>query len=249
MEEQVQRPPETPVAYLARSSAPRWALAALLVLAVASFFLLGLHRYLSWESVRGHFDALQATAREHLGLALGMYFFCYVAVTGLSLPFATVLTLLGGALFGLWLGTAVVSVASTLGATLAFLASRFLFRDWVQRRFANRLRRINQGVEQDGAWYLLMLRLVVAVPFFLINLGMGLTPMRTTTFLLVSWLGMLPATFLYVSVGRGLGELESPRGVLSWEVLVPLALLGIVPVVLRRAFWRSRAREEEKENR
>jgi uncharacterized membrane protein YdjX (TVP38/TMEM64 family) len=136
----------------------------------------------------------------------------------------------------------VVSVASTAGATLAFLSSRYLLRDWVQRRFARLLRPLNEGVARDGAYYLFMMRLVPAVPFFLINLGMGLTPMRATTFAAVSWAGMLIGTFLYVNVGAEVGtnlaELDSPAGLVSWRLLGSLALLGVVPLLIRLAVRR-----------
>jgi uncharacterized membrane protein YdjX (TVP38/TMEM64 family) len=206
---------------------PRWALAAFLVLAVAGFFAFGLHRSFSWESLRGNLDAWKEQAGEHRALAVAVYFAVYVAVTALSLPAATPLTLAGGALFGRWLGTAVVSLASTLGATLAFWSSRYVLGDWVQRRFAGRLGPINRGIERDGAWYLLSLRLIPAVPYFLINLGMGLTPMRSGTYAAVSWLGMLPGTFLYVNVGAELATFD------PWKVLAALALLALVPLAVR----------------
>src|SRR5207244_118110 len=189
---------------------PRWGLAALLVLAVVGFYALGLHRYFSWEFIRRNLDAWQARVEENLILALVVFFLVYVAVTALSLPAAAILTMVAGGLFGRWLGTGVVSVASTLGAALAFLSSRYVLRDWVQRRFGDRLKPVNHGVEKDGAYYLFALRLVPVVPFFLINLGMGLTPMRVTTFAAVSWLGMLLGTFLYVNAGTELATLDSP---------------------------------------
>jgi hypothetical protein len=138
----------------------------------------------------------------------------------------------------------VVSLASTLGATLAFLSSRYILRDWVQRQFGARLGPINRGVEKDGAYYLFTLRLVPVVPFFLINLGMGLTPMRVVPFAAVSWLGMLLGTFLYVNAGTELAALDSPAGLLSWQVLLSLALLGVVPLAIRKCIqwkvpWRS----------
>jgi uncharacterized membrane protein YdjX (TVP38/TMEM64 family) len=213
--------------------AGRWLLAAVLLAAVAGLYALGLHRYLSWEYLRTHLDELRAGVGEHLPVALLVFFLVYVAVTALSLPAAAVLTLAAGALFGRWLGTAVASLASSVGATLAFLLSRYLFRDWVQRRFGGRLEAINRGIERDGAYYLFTLRLVPAVPFFLVNLGMGLTRMPARTFLWVSLLGMLPGTFLYANAGTALATINSPRDVLSPTVLISLALLGLVPLVLR----------------
>lgn len=218
----------------------RLVLALALVLAVILFYVLGLTDYFSWDFIKQNLDAWQTQVNENLVVAIVLFFLLYVAVTALSLPVATVLSLLAGALFGRWLGTGVVSIASTLGATLAFLSSRYILRDWVQRKFGRRLEPINRGVEKDGAWYLLTLRLVPAVPFFLINLGMGLTPMRVSTFTAVSWIGMLLGTFLYINAGTELANLETPAGLLSWRVLASLALLGIVPLVIRWLFrWRT----------
>ncbi len=232
-----------PITVSRRSGWARWAVAIVLVLAVVGFYALGLQRYFSWDYVRSHLDAWQLQVRQNLPPALALFFLMYVAVTALSLPVATLLGLLAGALFGRWLGTAVVSLASTLGATLAFLSSRYLLRDWVQRRYGERLAPINRGIEQDGAYYLFTLRLVPLVPFFLINLGMGLTRMRVLTFALVSWLGMLLGTFLYVNAGTALATLNGPSGILSPNVLVSLALLGVVPLVIRKLMqWRGRRR-------
>lgn len=229
-----------------RSSWPRWVLAALLLAAVGSFYALGFSRYFSWDYVRDHLAAMTEQVRQHLPLALLVFFLVYLTIAALSLPAAGMLTMLAGALFDLTLGTAVVSVASTLGATLAFLSSRYLLRDWVQHRFGARLRNLNEGVEKDGAYYLFTLRLVPAVPFFLINLGMGLTPMRARTFALASWLGMLPITFLYVFVGRKLSEIQSPRDLVSPGVLIALALLGLVPLAFRKALqWIGRRRTNQ----
>jgi uncharacterized membrane protein YdjX (TVP38/TMEM64 family) len=217
-------------------------LAVVFVLGVAGFYALGGHRYLSWDNVRAHLGAWKAQAEEHRTAAVAIFFAVYVAATALSLPVAGVLSLTGGALFGRWLATVVVDLAATLGATLVFLATRYLFRDAVARHFGPRLRALDEGVARDGAWYLLSLRLVPLVPFFLVNLGMGLTQMRARTFAAVSLVGMLPGAFLYTNVGQALRELASPRDVLSPEVLVSLALLGIVPLgfrlLLRR--WQRR---------
>ena len=220
--------------------------AAVLLAACGGFYALGLHRYLRWDYLRAHLDVWQAQVRQDPLPALLLFFIVYTAVTALSLPVATPLSLVAGVLFGRWLGTGVVSLASTLGATLAFLSSRYLLRDWVQHRFGARLRNLNEGVEKDGAYYLFTLRLVPAVPFFLINLGMGLTPMRARTFALVSWMGMLPGTFLYVYAGRELGRVQSPRDLVSPGVLIALALLGLVPLVFRKILqWVGRRRTNQ----
>jgi uncharacterized membrane protein YdjX (TVP38/TMEM64 family) len=224
-----------------RSSWPRWVVAALFLAAIGSFYGLGLYRYFSWEYVRDHFDGLKAQVERNLLTALLLFFFVYIAAATLSLPVAGILSLLAGALFGTWVGVPLVSLASTLGATLAFLSSRYVLRDWVRHRFGARLSGLNAGVEKDGAFYLFALRLVPVFPFFLINLGMALTPMRTGRFAWVSMLGMLPATVVYVNVGRALGEIKKPGDILSPGVLISLALLGVVPLALRKLIqWRGR---------
>jgi len=163
-------------------------------------------------------------------------------MTGLSIPGATVLTLIGGAVFGLLWGTLLVSFASSLGATLAFLLSRFVLRDWVQERFGAQLRGVNQGVEREGAFYLFTLRLIPAVPFFAINVAMGLTPIRTWTFYWVSQLGMLGATIVYVNAGTQLAAISSPAGILSPQVVGALVLLGLFPLVAKKLLdaWKAR---------
>jgi uncharacterized membrane protein YdjX (TVP38/TMEM64 family) len=217
------------------STRGRWALAIALLLLIVLFYALGLHDYFTWDYLRGNLGKLETAAADNLLAALLLYVGVYTLLTALSLPAAGLLSLLGGDLFGLWLGVLAVSVASTLGASLAFLTSRYLFRDWVQRRFGPRLQAINRGFEADGAWYLFTLRLVPVFPFFLINLAMGLTPMRLRTFWWVSQLGMLPATFVIVNAGRELRNIATPRDALSPSVLLSLSLLALVPLLLRWA--------------
>ena len=169
----------------------RIAVLALILTLLAAFFALDLGRYLTLEFFRSQQAAIQNYVGMHPLQAGALYFLIYVAVTGLSLPGAALMTLVGGAVFGLLWGTLIVSFASSVGATLAFLASRFLLRDWVQRRFGDKLKPINDGVAKEGAFYLFALRLVPAFPFFVINLVMGLTPIRTWTFYWVSQAWML----------------------------------------------------------
>lgn len=211
----------------------RLLLLAVVVGLIGAFYALGGTRYLSWEAVKGGVDGWTAQAEAAPLLAVTVFFAVYVAVTALSLPVSTVLGLLAGALFGRWLGTAVVSVASTLGATLAFLISRYLLRDWVRARVGTRLAVVERGVERDGAFFLFTLRLVPVFPFFLVNAAMGLTAMPAGTFAAVSWAGMLLGTFLYVNAGTALAEMESPRDALSPAVVGSLALLGLAPLVVR----------------
>lgn len=214
----------------------RWFRLLLLALAVAAvvvFYLAGLHEQLRWETVRSRIEYWKRLADEHLLVSLAAFFLLYVTATALSLPVALILSLVGGALFGRWVGVGVVSVASTCGASLAFLGSRYLFRESVRKRFGDRLLALDHGIERDGAWYLLTLRMAPYVPFFLINLGLGLTPMRLATFALVSWVGMLPATFVLVNAGTELAALETPSDALSPTFVVSLALIGLLPLGVR----------------
>ncbi len=204
---------------------------------VGAFFALGGQRYLTLEQLRAQQDAAQAYFLSHPWQTALAYLAVYVAVTGLSLPGAAVLTLFGGAVFGLLWGTVIVSFASSIGATLAFLVSRFLLRDWVQGRFGDKLKPINDGVAREGAFYLFALRLVPAFPFFVINLVMGLTPIRTWTFYWVSQLGMLAGTIVYVYAGTQLAEFR-----LSAELVVAFTLLGLFPLVAKKTLDAIKAR-------
>ena len=215
----------------------RWLVLAFLAVSIAAFFGLGLDHYFSLEYFRSQRAAIAAYYHVHPVRTAAIYFALYVAVTGLSLPGAAILTLAGGAVFGLLWGTVIVSFASTLGATFAFLVSRFLLRDWVQRRFADKLKPINAGIEREGAFYLFALRLVPAFPFVAINLAMGLTSMRTRTYLWVSQLGMLAGTIVYVYAGTQLGEFRISAGLIG-----AFALLGIFPLVAKKALAAIKAR-------
>ena len=222
----------------------RWLVLALLVALFGGFYALGLHEHFSWDAIRANLGDFKAQVDDNLVLAAVVFFGLYTIMTALSLPAASLLTLLAGALFGFVIGTSVALLAATVGATLAFLSSRFLFREWVQGRLGNRLAAFNRGVEQDGAFYLFSLRLVPLFPFFLINLGMGLTPIRTWTYFWVSLIGMLPGTLIYINAGVELGQLESPKDILSPGVIVSLVLLGIAPLAFRKIMqWINRGRD------
>ncbi|MCB2185832.1 MAG: TVP38/TMEM64 family protein [Deltaproteobacteria bacterium] len=209
---------------------------------IAVFWALGLHRYLSLDYLKASREQFAALYAAHPFLVVGAYFLIYVTVTALSLPGAVVMTLAGGALFGFWVGTLVISFASTLGATLACFFARFILRDWVQNRFGAKLAAINRGVENEGAFYLFTLRLVPLFPFFVINLLMGLTRLPLLTYYWVSQLGMLPGTMVYVNAGRALGEIESPAGILSPGLLISFAILGLFPLGVKKtlAWYRRR---------
>jgi len=223
-------------------SKSRLLLALLLVLLVAAFFIFDAERFLSLDFYKSQQAAIEAYRAANPLPAAGIFFLIYVAVTALSVPGAAVLTLVGGAIFGLAWGTLIISFASTIGATLAFLVARFLLRGWVQGRFSRRLKAINAGIERDGPFYLFTLRLVPIFPFFVINLVMGLTPIRTRTFYWVSQIGMLAGTLVYVNAGTQLGRIESVRGILSPEVLGSFALLGIFPLVARKLVQAAKRR-------
>ncbi|MGL6162306.1 TVP38/TMEM64 family protein [Microbulbifer sp.] len=208
-------------------------LIAVLLALVLAFFLFDLHHWLSLEKLRAWQEEFEQWRRASPILVGLLFLLFYILVVGLSLPGAAIMTLAAGALFGFWWGILIVSFASSIGATLAFLVSRFLLRDWVQNRFARRLRTVNSGMERDGAFYLFALRLVPVFPFFLINILMGLTRIKTWTFYWVSQLGMLPATVVYVNAGTQLGKVKSVGGILSPGLLLSFVLLGLFPLLAK----------------
>ncbi|MDH4096104.1 MAG: FAD-dependent oxidoreductase [Betaproteobacteria bacterium] len=211
-------------------------LAVLLAVAalVGAYFVLDGQRTLNFETLKAQVSAAQSLYERYPMQTVGGYFLLYVVVAGLSVPGAVPLTLAGGAIFGLLWGTVIVSFASTLGATLAFLVSRFLLRDAVQARFGAYLRTINEGVAKEGGFYLFTLRLIPAIPFVAINVVMAMTPMRAGTFYWVSQLGMLAGTLVYVNAGTQLAAIESPRGILSLGVIGAFLLLGLFPLVAKK---------------
>jgi pyruvate/2-oxoglutarate dehydrogenase complex dihydrolipoamide dehydrogenase (E3) component/uncharacterized membrane protein YdjX (TVP38/TMEM64 family) len=210
---------------------------------IAAFFVFDLGRFLTLETIKASQQTFAAWFDTSPWLVAGAYFLIYVVVTALSLPGAVIMTLAGGAFFGLWTGLLLVSFASSVGATLAFLASRFLLRDWVQSRFGARLAAINAGMAKDGAFYLFTLRLVPVFPFFIINLVMGLTPIKTRTFYWVSQVGMLAGTAVYVNAGTQLAQLEGLSGILSPGLLGSFALLGIFPLLAKKGVGLIQARK------
>ena len=191
---------------------------------------------LSLDAIKTHQQTLLAqVAHSPLQSAL-LYFAVYVAISALSIPGAAILTLLGGALFSLWEGTLLVSFASTLGATLAMLVSRYLLCDWVQQRFAAQMKTVNAGMSRDGARYLFALRLMPLFPFFLVDLLMGLTRISVRRYWWVSQLAMLPATVVFLNAGRELGKLTSLRDILSPGLVFAFTLLGLLPLATRWLF-------------
>ncbi|MDE2148558.1 MAG: FAD-dependent oxidoreductase [Gammaproteobacteria bacterium] len=214
---------------------PRWLLLGLIIALLVVFFAFGGQHYLTLSYFREQREAIAAAQAAHPLAAAVLFFGLYAVITALSVPGALAMTLIGGALFGLIEGTALVSFASSIGATLAFIAARFLFRDAVHRRFGDRLRRFEAAFEREGAFYLFALRLVPVFPFFVVNLVMGLTPIRVRAFYWVSQLGMLPGTIVYVYAGTQLGALGIHGHLLSPGLIGAFVLLGVFPLLARRA--------------
>ena len=223
-------------------------LVMLIAAAIIAFFMLDLGRFFTLEYVQSQRENFLSYYADHQILTIALYFMVYVIVTALSLPGAAIMTLVGGGIFGLLIGTIVVSFASTIGATLAFLVSRFLLRDYVQQRFADKLRAINLGIEKEGAFYLFTLRLIPIFPFFVINLVMGVTPLKTRQFFLVSQIGMLAGTIVYVNAGSQLASIESVGDILSPSLLLSFALLGVFPLLAKKIVEFIKARKPQSAN-
>ena len=193
-----------------------------------------LDQYLTLSYLKESLDKFKALYANHRVLVIAGYFIIYVLTTSLSLPGASPLGILGGALFGFWVATLVVSFASTIGATLACSVSRFLLRDWIQNKFSDKIARVNEGIEKEGAFYLFTLRLIPVFPFWMINLVMGLTKMSLFKFYWVSQIGMLPGTMVYVNAGKELAKIESLKGILSPSLIISFALIGIFPIMVKK---------------
>jgi len=202
---------------------------------VASYYFLDLSKYLNLDYIKSSQDSFRVLYVEHRLTVIAGYMILYIMVTALSLPGATIMSLAGGALFGLFTGTILVSFASAIGATMACFVSRYLLREWVMTKFGGRLSRIQEGIEKEGPFYLFTLRLVPVFPFFIINLVMGLTPMRLRTFYWVSQVGMFPATIVYVNAGKEISRINSLSGIFSPGLIGSLALLGLLPLIARKS--------------
>jgi uncharacterized membrane protein YdjX (TVP38/TMEM64 family) len=238
---------------MAQAKKKKWinkvAIVGVIALGIVAFRYFDLGQYLTLDYIKGSQEKFQALYLSHRFLVIAVYMGIYIAVTALSLPGAAVLTLAGGGLFGLVVGTVVVSFASSVGATLACLVSRFLLREWVQNKFGGKLKTINEGIEKEGAFYLFSLRLVPIFPFFVINLLMGLTRMRLLTFFWVSQIGMFAGTLVYVNAGKELAKIDSLSGILSPGLLASFAVLGLFPITVKKllAFYKKKFRPEAAE--
>jgi uncharacterized membrane protein YdjX (TVP38/TMEM64 family) len=208
--------------------------AAVIVAVIICFRIFHLGEYFSLSYIKESREKFELLYSERPVTVIASYMVIYIAVTTLSLPGAAVMTLAGGALFGLLTGTIVVSFASSVGATLACFVSRFILRDWVQSKFGDKLKTINEGIEKEGAFYLFTLRLIPVFPFWLINLVMGLTNMPLRTFYWVSQAGMLAATIVYVNAGKELAKINSLSGILSPGLLISFVLLGLFPIIANK---------------
>ncbi|MEW6001549.1 MAG: TVP38/TMEM64 family protein [Nitrospirota bacterium] len=209
---------------------------------IVAFKVFNLGQYLTLPYLKESLDRLKDLYEEQRVLVIAGYFLIYVLTTSLSLPGASPLGIVGGALFGFWVATFVVSFASTIGATIACFVSRFLLRDWVQSKFSDKIVKVNEGIEKEGAFYLFTLRLIPVFPFWMINLVMGLTKMSLLKFYWVSQVGMLPGTMVYVNAGKELAKIESVKGVFSPSLLISFALIGIFPLIVKKlvTFYRNR---------
>ena len=203
------------------------------VIAFGSYFILDLGQFLALEYVQSQLNTIQDYKNQNFTVAALAYFAIYIVVAALSIPGAVILTLIGGAIFGLFWGTFIASFASSIGATLAFLVSRNLLRDWVENRFGDYLTPINKGIEKDGSFYLFSIRMVPLFPFFIVNLLMGLTGIKVVPFYLVSQLGMLLGTAVYVNAGSELAQITSLSGIVSGSVIFSFALLGLFPLIAK----------------
>jgi len=212
----------------------KWLLAIVVVVAVVAFFYFDLGQWLSLENLKSQQTALSAYVEDHFVFSILVFFALYVAVAAFSLPGATILTLAGGAIFGLLTGFVIISFASSIGALLAFLGARFLFRDAIKKRFADKLAPIEKGIKKDGAFYLLSLRLVPLFPFFVVNLLMGLTNLPARTFYFFSQLGMIPGTLAFVYAGTQLAKIQSVKDVLSPGLITAFVILGLLPITMRK---------------
>ena len=207
----------------------------ILVVGMAILFkVLGLEQYFTLAYIKASQARSAAVYADHRLMVIAAYMAVYILVTSLSLPGAAIMTLAAGALFGLLIGTIVVSFASTIGATLACFISRFVLQDWVQGRFGNKLKEVNDGIAREGTFYLFTLRLIPVFPFWLINLIIGLTKMSLRTFYWVSQVGMLAGTMVYVNAGKELAKIDSLSGILSPGLIISFALLGLFPLIVRK---------------
>ena len=209
-------------------------LVVLFIIVIGLFFILDLGQYLNLAYIKSKQEAINNYYSLNPVRTGFIFFISYILITGVSLPGAGIMTLIGGAIFGVVWGTILVSFGSVFGATMAFLIARFLFHDYVQLHFGKQLEPINRGIKKEGGFYLFSIRLVPVFPFFIINALMALTPIKTLNFALVSQIGMLPATIVFVNAGTQLAKIQSPGDVLSPELIFSFVLLGLFPLMAKK---------------
>jgi uncharacterized membrane protein YdjX (TVP38/TMEM64 family) len=240
-------PTPPPVSNLPRGSMrARLILFGVLAALLAAFYLTGLHEYLSWDTLKEHRDSWRQIIDENRSSAAILFVALSIGLMSLSLPVGSVLSLTAGALFDLWLGVGLITIASAFGCTFAFLASRYLLRDFVRHWFGRWLRIVDPLIQRDGASYLLMLRLSPIVPFFALNAVMGLTHIELRKYIAVSLIGMLPSCFLYTMVGTEIMRIKSPKDIISTELVVLLSLLALMPLLFSW-FFRRRVKQTANE--
>jgi uncharacterized membrane protein YdjX (TVP38/TMEM64 family) len=220
---------------LEKKSWARPALFMMIVGAIAGFYLLGGQHYLSLSYIQENLLRVREALKESPVLVTSAFVGLYLFMTSLSIPGSIVLTLLSGAIFGLVMGTFWVMLSTTLGACIAFLMSRYLFRDYFRKKFQRQFQRMNQRVKAEGIPYLFTLRMIPVSPYVVINVVMGLTDMKLFHFAWVTCLGMLPGTFVYILAGKKLASIHSVGEILSWEIVLALCVLGLLPPVVRYA--------------
>ena len=223
--------PLSETAVPANSSAVKIAIALVIALAIGVFFYFDLGQFLSLAALKDNRDHLLAFTEANYAGAAALFVLCYIAVTGLSLPGAVILTLAGGFLFGSVFGTLLVNLGATSGATLAFLAARYLLRDWVEQKFGSRLESLQQGFAKNAFSYLITLRLIPLFPFFAVNLVSGLTRMNVGSYVAATALGIIPGSFVYAYAGRQLGTINSLKEIASPNVIAAFILLGLLALV------------------
>ena len=219
---------------------------AMIVVAICSYYFFNLEKFLSLEYVQSHLDFMKVYKQQHFEVFAAIFFLTYILVAALSIPGALILTITSGALFGLFWGIIISSFASSIGATLAFLASRLILREWVQNKYRDYLVPINKGIEKEGAFYLFSIRMIPLFPFFVTNLLMGLTSISVSSFYLVSQIGMFLGTIVYVNAGTELSKITSLSGLLSTPILLSFAFLGMLPLVTKYIVSFIRQRNHEK---
>lgn len=202
--------------------------------AVILFYATGTHEQLDLPHIQKNLDGIRSFHEKNPYTMIMIFMGAYIAITAMSIPGAIVLTLLSGAVFGVWKGTMLVSLASTIGATIAFLMSRYLFRETMLKRFKNQMVTINRKLKENGNHYLFTMRLIPVSPFVVINLMMGLTHVSTWNFIWITFVGMFPGNLVYVYAGRKIAQIKSPSEILTWPIILTLTLLGVLPLILKK---------------